>query len=106
MSKITNVLITGVGGRSVGHQVLHALSLGKEKYRVVATDVENFSFGLYLAEAAYLVPRADSPDYIPAIQELVQKEQIQVILPGTEPELRSLVQRRASLRESRLHRCG
>jgi carbamoyl-phosphate synthase large subunit len=96
MSKITNVLITGVGGRSVGHQVLHALSLGKEKYRVVATDVENFSFGLYLAEAAYLVPRADSPDYIPAIQELVQKEQIQVILPGTEPELRSLVSARAS----------
>lgn len=96
MSKTTNVLVTGVGGRSVGHQVLHALSLGKEKYRVVATDVENFSFGLYLADAAYLVPRADSPDYIDAVQQLVKREQIQVILPGTEPELRSLVSARQS----------
>jgi carbamoyl-phosphate synthase large subunit len=90
MSKITNVLVTGVGGRSVGHQVLHALSLGKEKYRLVATDVENFSFGLYLADAAYLVPHADSPDYISAIQELIKLEKIQALLPGTEPELRAL----------------
>jgi carbamoyl-phosphate synthase large subunit len=91
MSRRVRVLVTGVGGRSVGHQVLHALSLVREKYRLVATDVENFSFGLYLADAAYLVPSADAPDYIPAIQELVTREQIQVILPGTEPEVRSLV---------------
>jgi carbamoyl-phosphate synthase large subunit len=96
MSKPITVLITGVGGRSVGHQVLHALSLVSEKYRVIATDVENFSFGLYLADAAYLVPRADSPDYIPSIQELVRREEIKVILPGTEPEIRSLVSGRAA----------
>ncbi len=75
----------------MGHQVLHALSLAREGYRLVATDVENFSFGLYLADAAYIVPRADAPDYIPAIRELVTQERVQVILPGTEPELRSLV---------------
>lgn len=91
MSGTISVLVTGVGGRSVGHQVLHALSLAKTKYRLVATDIENFSFGLYLADAAYLVPRADAPEYIPAIQELVRQEQVQVILPGTEPEVRSLV---------------
>jgi carbamoyl-phosphate synthase large subunit len=92
------VLVTGVGGRSVGHQVLHALSLVREKYRLVATDVENFSFGLYLADAAYLVPRADDPGYIPVIQDLIQREKIQAILPGTEPEVRSLVASRAALR--------
>jgi carbamoyl-phosphate synthase large subunit len=91
MPRPVSVLVTGVGGRSVGHQVLHALSLMREKYRLVATDVESFSFGLYLADAAYLVPRAEAPDYIPAIQDLVTREEIQVILPGTEPEIRSLV---------------
>lgn len=85
------VLVTGVGGRSVGHQILHALSLAKQKYRIVATDVENFSFGLYLADAAYLVPRANSPDYISAVQELVRREKIAAVLPGTEPEVRALV---------------
>jgi len=91
MTRPVSVLVTGVGGRSVGHQVLHALSLMRRKYRLVATDVENFSFGLYLSDAAYLVPRADAPEYLPAIHELVAREQIQVILPGTEPEVRSLV---------------
>jgi len=91
MPRPVSVLVTGVGGRSVGHQVLHALSLVREKYRIIATDIENFSFGLYLADAAYLLPRADAPDYIPAVQELVAREQIRVILPGTEPEVRSLV---------------
>jgi hypothetical protein len=61
----------------------------------MATDVENFSFGPSLADAAYLVPRADAPDYIPAIQELVAREQIRVILPGTELEVRELVSGRA-----------
>ena len=95
------VLITGVGGRSVGHQILHAISLVRDKYRLVATDIENFSFGLYLADAAYLVPRADDGDYITAIEELVAQEKIQIILPGTEPEVRSLV-----LARDRLARLG
>ena len=96
MAEPVSVLITGVGGRSVGHQVLHAISLAGNKYRLTATDVENFSFGLYLADRSYLVPRADEADYIPAIRELVEREHIDVILPGTEPEVRSL----ASARES------
>ena len=95
MSELVPVLVTGVGGRSVGHQELHALSLVREKYRIIATDIENFSFGLYLADAAYLLPRADAPDYIPAVQELVAREQIRVILPGTELEVRELVSGRA-----------
>jgi carbamoyl-phosphate synthase large subunit len=84
------VLITGVGGRSVGHQILHAISLVREKYRLIATDIENFSFGLYLADVAYIVPRADAETYLAAIEELVAKEMIQAILPGTEPEVRAL----------------
>lgn len=84
MAEPVAVLVTGVGGRSVGHQILHALSLVKQKYKTVATDVESFSFGLYLADCAYLVPRADASDYIPAIQEIVKREEIRIILPGTE----------------------
>ncbi len=91
MSKPVTVLVTGVGGRSVGHQILHALTLVRGKYRLIATDVDSFSFGLYLADSAYIVPRADAADYVSAIEELVKRESVQVILPGTEPELRTLV---------------
>jgi carbamoyl-phosphate synthase large subunit len=92
MKSQTKVLVTGVGGRSVGHQILHALLLAGDKYRVVATDADSFSFGLYLTRDRYLVPPATAPDYLAALLKLVARERIQVILPGTEPEVRVLAE--------------
>ena len=82
------VLVTGVGGRSLGHQILHALLLLGDKYRVVACDADAFSFGLYQVNERYVVPRADAPDYIPAILQIIEREKVGVILPGTQPEVR------------------
>ncbi|MBA4392207.1 MAG: hypothetical protein C0407_01510 [Desulfobacca sp.] len=93
------VLITGVGGRSVGHQILHALRLLGDKYRLVAVDADSFSFGLYQVDNRYLVPKAQDTDYIPAILEIINRESIDILLPGTEPEVRVLVQYLSSLDE-------
>jgi carbamoyl-phosphate synthase large subunit len=97
MEPVIRVLVTGVGGRSVGHQVLSALKRANRKYWVVATDTDAFSFGLYLADARYLVPAANHPDYVPALCEIIQRERVQVLLPGTEAELRVLAASRAAL---------
>ena len=86
-----------MGGRSVGHQVLYALSLCSEKYRIVACDAAPFSFGLYRADASWLVPPARSEEYLPAIRRLVEKEQIEIVLPGTQPEVLVLAGNRDSL---------
>jgi len=91
------VLVTGVGGRSVGHQILHALLLLGDKYRVVVTDSDVCSFGLYETTARYLVPRAQDPDYIPSITRILDRESVDVILPGTEPEVCVLSQHRPEL---------
>lgn len=87
MDRTTSVLVTGVGGRSVGHQILHALRLLGPKYRIVATDADPYSFGLYQTDCRYIVPRATAPDYCDAIARLVENEKIDVILPGTEAEV-------------------
>lgn len=84
------VLVTGVGGRSVGHQILHALKLMNEKYRTVCVDADPFSFGLYQGDARYIIPLANDPNYLPAIVEIVNREQIRAILPGTEDEVLQL----------------
>jgi len=81
------VLVTGVGGRAVGHQILHALSYVKDAYRVVAADMDRFSFGLYGVERQYLIPAATAPDYREAIVRIVRKEGVSALLPGTEIEL-------------------
>lgn len=86
MSQRLRVLITGVGGRSIGHQILQALLLLGDKYDIVATDVDAFSYGLYQVDQRYLVPRAADPAFPDAIRKLVERERIDVILPGTEAE--------------------
>jgi carbamoyl-phosphate synthase large subunit len=84
------ILLTGVGGRSVGHQVLCALRLAQTPYRVVCTDADPFSFGLYDGDARAIVPLASSPDYSDAICALIRRHGVQVVIPGTEPEVLAL----------------
>lgn len=84
------VLVTGVGGRSVGHQILEALRLSSLCPRIIAADADPFSYGLYVANARYVLPRADDPAYLDAVAEVVRRESIQAIFPGTEAETRVL----------------
>jgi len=88
------VLVTGVGGRSVGHQVLSALMLEGDKYRLVVTDADRFSAGLYQMQNRWLLPLATAPTYLEAIRSLVMRESVDVVIPGTEPELYVLARNR------------
>lgn len=84
------VLVTGVGGRSVGAGILHALMRAdpevRSRWETVATDADPFSWGLYVADRAVLVPPAVEPGYLDRIRELVDAHELAAILPGTEPE--------------------
>ncbi|MGD1277674.1 MAG: ATP-grasp domain-containing protein [Tepidisphaeraceae bacterium] len=97
MAKPIPVLVTGVGGRSVGHQVLQAVLLAGQRYRPVAADAAAFSYGLYSAKRRYLLPPASSPDYLDAVRRLVAREGIVAILPGTQPETAVLAENAESL---------
>jgi carbamoyl-phosphate synthase large subunit len=97
MSEPIPVLITGVGGRSVGHQVLQAIQLAGKRYRPVVADAAAFSYGLYGAERRFLLPPGNSPDYLDAVRRIVMREGIVAILPGTQPETDVLSRNAASL---------
>ncbi len=91
-------MVTGVGGRSVGHQILQALLLLGEKYQVIVTDADSFSFGLYQVPQRFIVPRASMPNFIPAINGLIRKMKVQALLPGTEVETNILTKHRSDLK--------
>jgi len=91
------VMVTGVGGRSVGHQILHALLIAGSAYEITAVDADPFSFGLYQVEKRYIVPSAGHPGYLDAIIKLIRSGRIQIILPGTEAELFVLTENREQL---------
>jgi carbamoyl-phosphate synthase large subunit len=85
-SKI-NVLVTGVGGGGVGHQILKALLMAKTPYRLVVADLSSTAYGLFVTERNYLIPPASDPDYIEFLIKICRKENVQVLIPGSEPEI-------------------
>jgi carbamoyl-phosphate synthase large subunit len=87
-----NILVSGVGGptpRSFVRAVKGAENNKALPYRFIGMDCNSLAYGLYddsLFDAGYLVPRADEEDYWPAVNNIVEKENITaaVIMPEQE----------------------
>jgi carbamoyl-phosphate synthase large subunit len=94
------VLVTGVGGAAVGNQVLKALRLAERKYRFVAADANQQNLKLARAGTGYVVPPASDPHYFDTILEICNKERVQIVVPGSEPESKLLIRFREKLRRS------
>ncbi len=95
-SEPVSVLVTGVGGGGHGMQILKALREAKTEYEVVGTDLSPYSYGLELVEHPYLVPPANSEEYIPTLLRLCEKHGVKAIFHGSEPELRVIGQNRST----------
>jgi carbamoyl-phosphate synthase large subunit len=95
------VLVTGVGGRSVGAGILHALMRAdntvRRRWETVATDADPFSWGLYVADRNALVPLASTPGYLDRLRELIAAYDLAAVIPGTEPEAALLASHRDEL---------
>lgn len=81
----------------MGHQILHALLVLGDKYRIIAADANAFAFGLYEVDDRYILPLADDPGYVSALLALCESEGVAAILPGTQPEVRVLAANRETL---------
>ena len=95
------ILVTGVGGRSVGAGILHALmrvdDTVRGRWEIVATDADPFSWGLYVADHKELVPMASEPGYLDRVKELITVYGLAAVIPGTEPEAALLAAHRDEL---------
>lgn len=84
--KIT-ALVTAVGGRSVGYQIFECLKKLPKNYRIIGTDADPFAPGLYEADHGYLLPPSSSKEYLPSLIKICKKEKVDVVLPGSIPEI-------------------
>jgi len=85
------VLITGVGGKSVGYQILYCLKGLEKQYDIFVADCKPFTYGLYLGYAAIILPPAGNVEFINEFMSAVRQHEIDAVIPGTEIELRVLV---------------
>lgn len=94
------VLVTAVGGRSVGYQILESLKIASHSYRIVTADIDPFSPGLYESDASYLLPKASDDRYLDKLIKLIKQEKINVILPGSQAEVKVISKNEKFLRKS------
>lgn len=87
---VETVLVTAASGTNTGTQVMHALMMLPDKYRLVVTNMEPNFLGQYQVGCSYVVPPASSPDYIEKILEICRQEKVNYLVPGSEPELNAL----------------
>ena len=85
---MTNILILSCGTRNKIVQYFKA-ALGSDGL-VIAGDMSPYAPALYDAHRHYLVPCITKPEYIDAVLEICQKEQITGVLSLIDPELELL----------------
>ena len=88
------VLVTGTGGGGLGEQMVKALRLSGSGYRVVCTDITPFSTGLARGDASEILPPASADGYLEALLSACRRHGAEVVLPGSEAELKVLSARR------------
>ena len=95
MTRPVTVLVSSAGRRVEllrGFRRAFA-SLGLDG-RVIATDASWYSSAFHDADEAFLVPRLDSGDYIPALLALCEKQQVDLVIPTIDTEMAAWVEGR------------
>lgn len=101
MSKY-NLLITGTGGCGVGEGLYKALQHIPD-YNLFACNSSDNSLFLFNNTAnSFIVPSAKDAGYSEAIIALCKEHHIDIILPGSEPELVVFVNNRAKFEENQI----
>lgn len=93
------VLVAGVGGASLGTEIIKCLRQAAESYQIYTCDISPLAFGHYVegTELSFLV---DKNRYVENIIEICQSHDIHYILPGAEQPLSLLNQNRDLLQTS------
>jgi carbamoyl-phosphate synthase large subunit len=88
MKRRMTVLITAVSRRVTLVEAFRAAFEGTDvRGRVLATDVNPWSPGVHLADAAYAVPLSNAPDYMLRILEVCRREDVDLVVPTIDDEL-------------------
>lgn len=91
------VLVTGAGAL-LGQGILRSLTKSSlADLQTIAADPSPLSAGLYWTRERYLLPKASDPNFIGGLQRLLEVAKPDLIIPGTDVELKILAQHRVRL---------
>jgi carbamoyl-phosphate synthase large subunit len=93
---VTTVLVTGAGG-SASTNLIDALRLGGHVDRVIGADLDPIRLQLSAADSNYILPRADEPTWVDAINWISEREKVDVLFCQPDVEVMALGRHRAQI---------
>lgn len=89
------VLIAGIGGASLGTELLKCLE-ATNKYCIIGCDISRLAYGHYMPgfQQTYVV---DASDYLNSVISVCMQEKVDIIIPGGEQPLQILSNERSTL---------
>jgi len=82
-----NVIVTAAGAPGAPGIIKSLRMNGERNIRIIGTDMNPESVGFYMVDKSYVVPPGNSPEFIPQMLEIAEKEDVDVILPLATYEL-------------------
>lgn len=81
------ILVTGAGSL-LGQGILKSLKLSPDyPIRIVTVDPDVDAVGHQWGDQSYRIPMAEAPTFVEVLLDIVKKESVDVIIPGTDIEL-------------------
>ena len=90
------ILVTGAGGPA-GINFVMSLRIAPEKMFIVGTEANEYFFYLAPADKKYLVPNATEASYIDKLNEIIRKENIELIHAQPDIEVAIISEKREKL---------
>lgn len=89
MTRPVQVLVTAVGG-DLGQALVKALRLSSQPVVCHGCDMDGAGVGCAFVDSFHVVPRADSPRYVEALDRICRSLAIDAVVPASEPEIYAL----------------
>lgn len=90
MISTERILVTGANG-DIANAIGRVLMDAFPQTTIIGADLGELWPGKAVFSSMYKLPRADAPEYIESLCELIDKTKATCIIPSTEPELEKLI---------------
>lgn len=82
MSKKKTVLVLSAGGPA-GISCIKALRK-LPNYKIIAADKSEYAWGLQFADVSFVIPSAQSPGFLEAVEDIITKYNVDILVPSFE----------------------
>ncbi|MGQ4891165.1 MAG: ATP-grasp domain-containing protein [Candidatus Njordarchaeia archaeon] len=92
------ILVTGAGGPA-GWNFVKSLKVSPERMFIATTDVNlwHLEYLEHLANKFYVIPKCTDPEYIDVLNEIIEKDNIELVHPQPDIEVRAISENREKL---------